>query len=70
MDPDTDKWNVTLKKGRMMDDWFVHWVKVKTDAPTLPLLLQLLPMLERLGKERCEPDLRGLLLRGWRKKKK
>jgi len=34
MDPDTDKWNVTLKKGRMIDDWFVHWVKVKTNAPT------------------------------------
>ena len=34
MDPDTDKWNVTLKKGRMVGDWFVLWVKVKTNAPT------------------------------------
>jgi len=34
MDPDADKWNVTLKKGRMFDDWFVDWVKVKTNAPT------------------------------------
>ena len=34
MDPDTDKWNVRLKKGRMIAGWFVDWVKVKTNAPS------------------------------------